>query len=187
MFKNKKRQTSYVDAHNRAVSLYKKSASALIWAGIFNVVGSIFFTVSSNNNISNFLGTFLCLGMNTFIFSLPQTYSFLVNGIPWSAILYIAVSLAFSAIYCMLGLFSLNGNKIFLYSGISLYFLDWVFLIMCYFFETPGITNDTIYLLIGVHLIITIFLLIALYQRYKVIELDKKRKELLEKEKNSNN
>lgn len=179
MINRKKRQLSYVDAHNRAVNLYKKSASALIWAGIFNVVGSIFFTVSSNTNLSNFLGTFLCFGMNTFIFSLEPTYSFLVNFLPWSAIIYILVSFIISAIYCMLGFFSLNGNKIYLYSGIGLYFIDWIFLILCYLFNTPGITNDNLYLLIGVHIIITVFLLISLYQRYKVIDLDKKRKELL--------
>ncbi|MGM9873605.1 MAG: hypothetical protein ACI31G_01625 [Bacilli bacterium] len=185
MLKRKKRQLSYVDAHNKAVNLYKKSASALIWAGIFNVVGSIFFTVSGSNDLTNFLGAFLCFGTNTFIFSLPSTYSFLLSYLPWSAILYIAISFALSAIYCMLGFFSLNGNKKFLYSGIGLYFVDWIMLIMCYFFETPGVSNDSLYLLLGVHLVITIFLLIALYQRYKVIELEKKRKELINKETNN--
>lgn len=170
MFKKKK--LSYVDAHNNAVSAYKRSTTAIIFIGIFNVVGAIFYLVQINGVSNNLMGQFLCLGLDMFIFSIPPVASFLINNLPWTVVIYLLLFFGTSAIYCWLGAVALRGKKNYLFAGSILYLIDWVFLLCCYFFRNDLISDESLFLMIGVHVIVTVFIFMAIYQYHKVISIE---------------
>ena len=140
--------------------------------GLFNVVGAIFYLVGTNTNLKELNGTFLCFGINSFIFSFENVRAFLLENLPWSGLLFIVISFLISAFYCFLGIFAIKGNKICLFLGTIFYFIDWVFLLLCYYIELVIIERSIIYLMIGVHLVISVFLIIAIIQYFKVIDLE---------------
>lgn len=169
----KHKNISYIDAHNKAVSIYKKTASALLWTGIFNIVGAIFYLVGTNGSVKELSGTFLCYGLNTFVFSLSSVREFLINSLPWSGILYIFSSFLLSAFFATVGIFAMKGKKICLFLGIGAYFIDWVFLLLCYYIKLVVIESSITYLMLGVHLVISVFLIISVIEYYKVIDIEK--------------
>ncbi len=180
MFRKKK--MSYVDAHNNAVRAYKKASTSIIFIGIFNVIGAIFYLVQIND-VGDFAGQFLCLGLNMFIFSIPPVGEFLISNLPWSVIIYILLFFSFGALYAFLGVMANRGKGKYLYASLILYLIDWVFLLCCYFYLNAFLSSNSVFLMIGVHLIVTVFLFMAIYQYHKVISIEIVHKREIQKEK----
>ena len=171
MFKfgrKEKKKLSYVDAHNNAVTKYRRACKAFIWVGVVNFVGLLvgviqFYLQESADSVP----FYYCFGICEFL------YSILDGRIPTAAF-WVIVSIfttATTAGAVLLGLFSSHGKKKLLFLMISIYFVDWIFVLLAYFL----VTGNVIGLMInaGIHVVATFFLVLAVFEYYNVINIEK--------------
>lgn len=194
--KKKKKQLTYVEAHNKAFRLFQKASLIMIWAAVFNVFGlfiSIIQVISSNGELvskfafNSFLynntlyagSTFqysLCYASNSFIFRLFETLTF--NPFPntpkldthWFYVIIIVISLIFSSITAFLSVQARNGKFYALLSSAIFYGVDTLMIIACYLI---GEDMSNIWITIGVHIIILIFIFIAIFEYARLFEIER--------------
>lgn len=171
---NKNRQVSYVDLHNRAVIRYRRACKAFIWAGVVNflglIIGIIQYYVQKSTASVPF---YLCFGTCDFVFSLLAVAN-MNAAIYW--ILVFVINIALTAGAVLLGLYSSFGKKPFLFSMIGSYFLDWILCFLAYFL----VHQELIALMIdaGIHVVVSFFLILAVYQYYNVFNIEKRFKDI---------
>ena len=171
MFKfgrREKKKLSYVDAHNNAVTKYRRACKAFIWVGVVNFVGLLvgiiqFYIQGSADSVP----FYYCFGISEFLFSFMQ------GRVP-TALFWVIVTIfttATTAGAVLLGLFSSHGKKKLLFTMVSIYFVDWVFVLLAYFL----VTGNVIGLMInaGIHVVATFFIILAVFEYYNVINIEK--------------
>lgn len=171
MFKfgrREKKKLSYVDAHNNAVTKYRRACKAFIWVGVVNFVGLLvgiiqFYIQGSADSVP----FYYCFGISEFLFSFMQ------GRVP-TALFWVIVAIfttATTAGAVLLGLFSSHGKKKLLFTMVSIYFVDWVFVLLAYFL----VTGNVIGLMInaGIHVVATFFIILAVFEYYNVINIEK--------------
>ena len=171
MFKfgrREKKKLSYVDAHNNAVTKYRRACKAFIWVGVVNFVGLLvgiiqFYIQGSADSVP----FYYCFGISEFLFSFMQ------ERVP-TALFWVIVAIfttATTAGAVLLGLFSSHGKKKLLFTMVSIYFVDWVFVLLAYFL----VTGNVIGLMInaGIHVVATFFIILAVFEYYNVINIEK--------------
>ena len=100
------------------------------------------------------------------------------------------VTVATTAGAVLLGLFSSQGKKKLLFTMAGVYFLDWIFALLAYF--VAGESAIGLMINAGIHVVATFFVIMAIYQYYNVINIEKRFKniptvaETKEKEKHLN-
>ena len=166
--KREKKKLSYVDAHNNAVTKYRRACKAFIWVGVVNFVGLLvgiiqFYLQGSADSVP----FYYCFGISEFLFS------FLQGRIP-GVLFWIIVGVfttATTAGAVLLGLFSSHGKKTLLFTMVGIYFGDWVFVLLAYFL----VTGNVIGLMInaGIHIVATFFIILAVFEYYNVINIEK--------------
>ena len=167
-FFKKKAPSTYQEAHNKAFSRYKKSSQILIWSGVINFFGLIVAIIQLNTTATHSFNPFLCYSSNILVFRL----SMLIPGLSeinflWY-LLVIAVSLITSVGMILLGVYAQQGKKIHLFTGVSLYVLD-LFLTIPLIFIEDSYTN--LWLIAGIHVIILVFLIVAIYEYFNIIKI----------------
>lgn len=171
----KKGPASYVDLHNRAVIKYKHACKSFIWVGIINfvglIVGIIQFYIQATADTVPF---YYCFGICDFLFSWFAVLPGLHPALFWVIVAILTIATSAGAV--LLGLFSSYGKKKFLITMLCVYATDWVFVLLSFFL----ITNDTMGLMInaGIHVVASFFLILALYEYYNVLNVEKRFKNI---------
>lgn len=162
---------SYVDTHNKAVINYRRACKAFIWVGVVNFVGLLIgviqFYIQKSNNVVPF---YYCFGISDFLFNLLNKTVTMPIALFWVMVAIITISLSAGA--AILGLFASQGKKVFLFTMVGVYFLDWIFVLLAFFIAG----ESTIGLMInaGIHVVATFFIIMAVYQYYNVINIEKR-------------
>lgn len=156
----KKPQLTYTEAHNKAVRLYRKTAIFLLWAGVISVLATIIGVFRSES------GYGMSLAVNIYIFRLIATLA-LEDYIQY--IIFFAVSVGTGALFAALGFFAQQGKKVFLFVGLGLYLADFA----AVFFVYGANWKTTYAFTIATHLVILAALIIAVFEYYHVITIEK--------------
>ncbi len=175
----KQRQISYVDMHNTAVIRYRRACRTFIWAGVVNFLGLIIGVVqhyTQEAQLEKPIPFFLCFGTCDFLFSWFETFNKLPLALYW--VIVAVISLGTTAGATLLGLFSSQGKKKILFAMVGAYGLDWVLVFLKYFilFERDGLVG--LLVSVGIHIIISFFLIVAVYYFYNVINIEKRFKDV---------
>ena len=165
----KGRTVSYVDMHNSAVIKYRRCCRSFIWVGAINFVGLIVGTIQFYTLDYESIPTCYCFGISDFLFTLLSTTSIHI-ALFWAIV--ILFSLAVSAGAILLGVFSSYGKRTFLFSMLGCYLADWIFCFLTYFLLIDNITG--LMISAGIHAVASFFLIMALYYYYKVINIEKR-------------
>lgn len=193
--KNKKELT-YAEAHNKAFWAYNKASRVLIWVGILNVIGLMIgiiqhsmihpdnyykFSVESLLGASIVKSGFqysLCLASNSFMFRLIEIQAFnLFENPSLSFVGFISIcviiAILFAAGCVYISMQASLGKKWALYTAIGFYLFDTLMISGCYII---GEASELLWIIAGLHVIVLVFLFIALYQYYKLLEIEKRYK-----------
>lgn len=182
--KKEKKPLTYVEAHNKAFWAFHKSSRILVWAGILNVAGLLISLIQTTDASippayfidSSYLAARLIstnynfsLGFSTgsFVFRLLEGVEMHVAGFIASIIV---IAIVLSAISIILGVFASQGKKWALFTGFGLYLADMAMIIACYALGEPA---SYLWIMIGVHVVILAFLIVAVFQYYNLHTIEK--------------
>lgn len=167
----KRGPVSYVDTHNKAVINYRRACKAFIWVGVVNFVGLLIgviqFYIQKSNNVVPF---YYCFGISDFLFNLLNKTVTMPIALFWVMVAIITISLSAGA--AILGLFASQGKKVFLFTMVGVYFLDWIFVLLAFF--VAGESTIGLMINAGIHVVATFFIIMAVYQYYNVINIEKR-------------
>ena len=174
----RKKEASYVDLHNNAVIRYRRASRTFIWAGVVNFVGLLIgivqhYTIEANADQP--VPFWLCFGIGEFLYTWFENLNMHV-ALYWVLVGIIAIGLTVGA--TLLGLFASQGKKKILIAMVVSYGVDWVFVFLksFLFFNRDGLVG--LLVSVGVHVIISFFLIMAVYQFYNVINIEKRFKDI---------
>ena len=169
-FKKKdKTKLTYQEEHNKAYNAFKKASRIGIWAGVLCVIG-LLTAIAQQSQIGMF-NLFLCFGSVDFIICLFLSNS-LLTATPWFYILSFLIAISVSALFILLSVFASQGKKIPLILMVILYFIDMIFIIPMGLMGLESTGN--LWLSIGVHTVIIVFMFIALYEYFNIIKIAQK-------------
>lgn len=171
----KRGPTSYVDTHNSAVIRYRRYCRAFIWVGVVNFIGLIVGIIQYYiQNLESRVPFYYCFGFNDFLFNMLAVIEGLPAALFWVIVAVVTVLTTSGA--ALLGLFSSFGKKKYLFAMVIAYFIDWIFSFLAFF--VAG--EDTIGLMInaGIHVVATFFIIMAVYQYYQVLNIEKRFKDI---------
>lgn len=164
-----KRKPSYVELHNNAVIRFQKSSRIFIWAGVVNFIGLIIGHIQyATGSVAN-PPFYFCFGMGNFLFDLLYNSGL---DIVWLYVIAYIVSFLLTGGAVLLGVFSSQAKRNILFTTVSIYFIDWVFVLLAFFLA--GETWTGLLFNGGIHVIITFFLILAVYEYYNVINIEKR-------------
>ena len=176
--KQKVTQLSYVDMHNNAVIRYRRACRTFIWAGVINFIGLLVgivqhYTIAENAEQA--IPFFLCFGLGEFLYTWFETFNLHI-ALYWVIVGIISTGLTVGA--TLLGLFSSLGKKKLLFAMVISYGVDWIFVFLksFIFFQRDGLIG--LLVSVGVHVIISFFVILAVYQFYNVINIEKQFKDI---------
>lgn len=167
-FKREKPQLTYEEAHNKAYWKYSKAAGIFIWAGILNVVGLIFAIIQYHGGATLSYDFYLCFLSNTAIFRLFALTSLDIAPL---YVIYFVIACASSSGLILCSVFAKQGKKNALFIGTIIYFIDLFCAIPSYFLG-ENVTN--LWLSIAIHIIISSFSVIAIYEYFHIIRIAEK-------------
>lgn len=178
IFFKKKTTASYVDLHNSAVIRFRRASRIFIWAGVVNFVGLIIGIVqhyTDSANAESPIPFYFCFGLNDLLFSWFETFN-LHPALFWVIVGVIALATTAGAV--LLGVYASMGKKKVLFAMIIAYGVDWLFILVknLLLFERDGLIG--LLLNVGIHVIISFFIIVAVYQFYNVINIEKRFKDI---------
>lgn len=172
--RNKNRAVSYVDTHNNAVIRYRRACKTFIWAGVVNFVGLIVGVIQYYAQGNEFMPFFYCFGTCDFVFTLLEPILGLNSVWFWLIVAVLLIATTSGAV--LLGLFSSQGKKVVLYTMLGVYLVDWIMVFLAFF--VAGESWIGLLINAGIHVIVSFFLIVALYQYYNVINIEKRFKDI---------
>lgn len=183
-FKSKKKDLTYEEEHNKAYSAYKKASQIGIWAGVLNVIGLLIAIIQVNSEEMAF-NLFFCFGAeHLFLKGILKT-PFMQNNVPLFYVIGAITAILISTYFILTSVFAKQGKRKALYMMFIGYCVDTLCLIPL---GASGIETATNLWLSGaIHAIIFIFMAIALYEYYKIINIAIKYNILKEVEGDTNN
>ena len=179
--RERQKQASYVDLHNNAVIRYRRACRTFIWAGIANFIGVIIgviqhYTIQGESE--NPVSYWLCFGTGEFLYTLFEHMRLDINMLALYWVLVGLITTALTVGATLLGLFSSQGKKKVLIAMVIAYGVDWIFTFLksFIFYERDGIVG--LLVSVGVHVIVSFFLIMALYQYTNVLNIEKRFKDI---------
>ena len=176
----RKRTTSYVDLHNNAVIRFRRASRTFMWAGIVSFVGLLisivqFYTQDPAAQVDANVPFYFCFGTCELLFVWFESFNMPIV-LFW--ILVAVITTATTAGSVLLALFTSQGKKKLLITMMAVYGFDWVMVMLknIFFFERDGMVG--LFVSIGVHLIISFFIVLATYEYYNVINIEKRFKDI---------
>ncbi|MCQ3035726.1 MAG: hypothetical protein MJ248_05910 [Bacilli bacterium] len=165
----RKKETSYVETHNRAVERFRKASRILIWAGIFNVLGLAIGIVQVTTGVSDTLPFYFCFGVVNLLFN---SLIVRIGNIFWEFTIVIVIAMVFSIGAILLSVYASQGRRKPLIIATGIYFLDWIVVLVTYFLALDNWQN--LVMSCGFHIIISGCLAYAIYQYFNVINIEKR-------------
>lgn len=171
--KRERAPRSYVETHNSAVIKYQRAARIMIWAGVLNFVGLIISHIQLVMGQVEKIQFHFCFGISNFFFNLLRDRADMPSGGFYTIIYIVSLALTIGAV--LLGVYSSQGKKKFLFASLISYFVDWVMMLVAFFTAVdPQSELMVLFFSGGIHIIITFFLVFALYEYYNVINIEKR-------------
>ena len=167
--------------HNAAVTKFQKSSRIFIWAGVVNFIGLIIANVQMVAGKTEQMPFYFCFGVSNYLFNVLHYYTEIPTA--WFYVIVYGLSLLLSAGAILLGVKCSQPSKKALFACVSIYFVDWIFVLLAFFLAKEtwvGLLFNG-----GIHAIITFFLVFALYEYYNVFNIEKqfekpKKEEIIE-------
>ncbi len=176
----RKRTASYVDLHNNAVIRFRRASRTFMWAGIVSFVGLLisivqFYTQDPAAQVDANVPFYFCFGTCELLFVWFESFNMPIV-LFW--ILVAVITTATTAGSVLLALFTSQGKKKLLITMMAVYGFDWVMVMLksIFFFERDEMMG--LFVSIGVHLIISFFIVLATYEYYNVINIEKRFKDI---------
>ncbi len=170
----KNRTASYVDLHNSAVIRYRRYCKTFIWVGIIGVLGLMVGIIQHYiQGTASSVPFYYCFGVCDFFLTL---FTNLGMNVVWFWIVAALLVLATSSGSVLLGVFSSYGKKWVLFTMLGCYLADWIFTFLAFFIA--GETVIGLMINAGMHIVVSFFLIMALYQYYNVINIEKRFKNI---------
>ena len=170
----KRGPVSYVDTHNAAVIRYRRYCKSFIWVGIINFIGLLVGIIQYYiQSASDKVPFYYCFGFSDFAFNL-LAYTGMPAWLFWIVVVLLSILTTSGAV--LLGLFASQGKKKFLIGMLVAYLLDWIFCLLAYFVageEVIGLMINA-----GIHVVASFFLIMALYEYYQVLNIEKRFKNI---------
>lgn len=153
-----KKEYTYTELHNRAVTSYHKMMMSFLFIGLLNVVGAVMGFIRNSGYFPSLVG-------NALLFSLISNY---VDSVILLTIINGVISVAFSAIFIVIWMMTKTGKIKAIITGAILYFIDTILLFIFYF-------NDS-YLIpqLILHVIMIVFIAIGILNYYHIFAIEKK-------------
>ncbi len=171
--KRERAPRSYVQMHNSAVIKYQRASRIMIWAGVLNFVGLIISNIQFVMGQVEKIQFHFCFGISNFFFNLLRDKAELLDV--WFYIILYTVTILLTAGAVLLGVYSSQAKKKVLIVSIAIYFVDWVMMLLAFFTAVePQSELMVLFFSGGIHIIITFFLVFALYEYYNVINIEKR-------------
>ena len=171
--KRERAPRSYVQLHNSAVIKYQRASRIMIWAGVLNFVGLIISNIQFVSGQIEKIQFHFCFGISNFFFNLLRDRAELPDV--WFYVILYSVTILLTIGATLLGVYSSQANKKVLIASIAIYFVDWVMMLLAFFTAIePQSELMVLFFSGGIHLIITFFLVFALYEYYNVINIEKR-------------
>ena len=173
MLKKKKKEKpvlTYEEEHNKHFWRYQKSSRVLIWAGAINFVSLIVSIIQSIVSKDSSLFFYFCFGIDDVIFQALALIPFFqtATGSYFYIASIILVAMMTTAGAVLLSVFASQGKKKWLWASVIVYSVDALIIIPAYFL---GENIASIWMMLGLHLIVLGFLAIAVREYYKIIEI----------------
>lgn len=194
MFKRKKKKTlTYVEAHNKAFSIFSKASTIMIWAGVFNVFG-VMLTIIQYAMTNELAATFikgsyfygqmvsstyqfsLCFSSNTLIFRLLEILNHSIYASTpilethfFYAII-IVISIIFAALVSYFAILTRSGKRWAMITNGVFYALDTIMVLPLYLL---GEDISLLWITLGVHIIILFFVAIGIFEYFHLFEIEK--------------
>lgn len=167
--KRPKRVLTYEEKHNRYLGNFKKFASVLIWVGVLNVVSLIIALIQAVTGQAAMFFTF-CFGFSNLSFRLLGLIKIFHEGWEWLYyVLVFIIAILFSSISIIIGVFSGQAKKKYLWLGFILYIIDTLAIIPCRLFL--GENDSVMWMMFLLHIIVIGFIAFAIMQYYRIIDL----------------
>lgn len=182
MKKKAKRVIPYSVAHNKAVNLYKKTSTFLLWAGVLNLFSSIIGVIQMVSN-TNLVVNDITYNWPRSGFALSFSVQLLIDSLlienlnsVAAYLLIILIALALGTLFAFLGIFSSKGKIVFLLTGTFIYLLDFIAMFFVYTYSSVVMVWTNYAFSLASHVIILIANVIAISMFFSVIEIEKKYK-----------
>lgn len=169
----KNRPASYVDLHNSAVIKYRRYCRSFIWVGIIGVLGLLVGIIQHYIQGFDEVPFYYCFGICDFFLTL---FANLEMNVVWFWIIAAILVVGTASGAVLLGVFSSYGKKWVLFTMLGYYLLDWIFTFLAFF--VAGETIIGLMINAGMHIVVSFFLIMALYQYYNVINIEKRFKNI---------
>ena len=177
----KVKEVSYVDAHNRAVKLYQKTALFLMWGGILALFAAIIGVVQNVSGAANEISTTALWPSSGFALGygleIYLAFIFLTSlDSVLAGFLIILVAFTLGALFALAGLFASRGYLWVLLLGLGVYALDFVGTFFVYHASPLNAfyswTNYAFTLV--THVIILSAGIVAIIEYYRVLDIEKR-------------
>ena len=165
--KKTKLPKSPVELHNRFVNMYDRTVLFFLWSAILNLIGNSLNII--NNNISFGLG----YRFNELLFDALYVS---MSSLTWFKVVVIIISLVTSVIFAVFTFYAKRAKLWALITGAVIYFIDTILAAIP--FSGSIINRNTQFLTIGIHVIIMIPLIIAIFAYVNILTLSKQHPEI---------
>lgn len=172
-----KHNYTYLEAHNKAVKTYQRTAIFLLWSGVVNVFASIIGVIQISAGATMSKLTFLWPNSGFAMCYSGQMVlnSLLIQNLDQlvADILILLISLILGACFAFIGIFAAKGKKVFLLLGGIIYAIDFASMFFVYKSNlVPMVWTNYAFTLVT-HIIILVATCVALVEYYNVIHIEK--------------
>ena len=153
-----KKEYTYKELHNHAVTSYHKMMMSFLFIGLLNVIGAL---MGSLKNI-NF---FPSLVSNALLFNIISEH---IENVALLTLINGAISIVFSAIFLVIWALTKTGKLKAIIVGLSLYVIDTILLFIFYFHDSYLIPQ------LLLHILVIVFIAVGIANYYHIFEIEKK-------------
>ena len=153
-----KKEYTYKELHNRAVTSYHKMMMSFLFIGLLNAVGAIMGSLRNTGYFPSLIGDALLFNLISGYVENKALLT-LINGV---------IGIAFSSIFILIWSMTKTGKIKAIIVGLSLYVIDTILLFIFYF-------NDS-YLIpqLLLHILLIVFIAVGIANYYHIFAIEKK-------------
>ena len=153
-----KKEYTYKELHNHAVTSYHKMMMSFLFIGLLNVVGAILGSLKNTGYFPSLVGNILLFNL---ISSHVESTALLtlINGV---------ISISFSSIFLVIWVMTKTGKIKAIIAGLSIYTADTILLFIFYFHDSFLIPQ------LLLHILMIVFIAVGIANYYHIFAIEKK-------------